>query len=351
MSAPVGRSRPLHAAVIGVGAFGRHHARIYSELSGERVELVGLVDHGGEIAEEVATRLGVPLVARFEDLPVRPDLVSVAVDTTRHRAVAEPLLRSGIHCLIEKPIADRVEDGEALLAAAEAGGACLQVGHVERFNPALAAVAAFPGTPRWIEAHRLAPYRARNRDVGVVMDLMIHDLEILQHIVGAQAGTVAARARTDHDGAEDVCVARLGWGPACGARVVASRVASERRRVLRLFGEDAWLHIDLDAGTAVRGRPKDTGRWAAALATRLAAGPDLEPETLAGALGPLEQAVDAQPLSVEPVEPLRAELEAFVAAVAGGTSPDVSGAQGLAALRTAEEILRQVASGAAGSPA
>ena len=177
-------TRPLRAAVVGAGAFGRHHARIYSEMAAEGVRLVGLVDIDPRGPRALAERLDVPLVGSIGALPEPVDLVSVVVPTTAHRSVAAPLLRQGIHCLVEKPIADSTPDARALVEAADLGGACLQVGHVERFNPVMAAVDRLGEAPLYIEVHRLAPFRARATDVGVVMDLMIHDLDILHHLVG-----------------------------------------------------------------------------------------------------------------------------------------------------------------------
>ena len=347
MTAQDGDRRPLRAAVVGVGAFGRHHARIYTELAEHGVELIGLVDHGGPAAQEVAARLDVPLVGTVEELPATPDLVSVAVSTTQHRAVAEPLLRRGIHCLVEKPITDRREDAEALLEAAAAGGAVLHVGHVERFNPAAAPLLDLPWPPTYVEMHRLAPYRARARDVGVVMDLMIHDLDLLQRLLGMEAEHVTALTRTDHDGAEDVCVARCTFPGGVVARVVASRVAEARGRHVRVFGRDAWLHVDLDGGHAAYAPVPDATAWETHVAALREAPVGLGEDVLAGGLTPAEQALDAQPIALGRAEPLRAELAAFVAAVAGQPSAGVTGAEGLRALTLAEAVLRAAASGAA----
>jgi len=322
---------------VGAGAFGRHHARIYTELAELGIELVGIVDPGTDAPRELAQRFGVPQVASVDELPEAPDLVSVAVPTTRHRAVAEPLLRRGIHCLIEKPIASCGADAQALVEAAAAGGACLQVGHVERFNPALAPVNDLGETPVYIEVHRLAPYRARTRDVGVVMDLMIHDLEILNHLVGEEAETVVAETRTDHGGGEDVAQVRLEWPSGCVAHVTASRVAAGRLRQLRVFTPGGYLRLDLDGQEAHAGRTLRVEGWEAywmGQAARPAAH-----TALAGDLPAEERQLALTALPLGAAEPLRAELEAFVASVRGGPGPLVGGREGWRALELAERIL------------
>jgi predicted dehydrogenase len=330
---------PLRAAVVGVGAFGRHHARIYAEMADLGVELVGLVDRDSPIAEELALRYGVPLVASVDALPVRPDLVSVAVSTTQHRAVAEPLLRGGIHCLIEKPIADRSEDAEALVAAAAAGDAWLHVGHVERFNPVLDALRNLTEAPTYIEAHRLAPHRARARDVGVVMDLMIHDLEILNHLVGEEASGVEALTRTEHGGGEDVCAALLSWPSGCVARVVASRVAEGRGRGVRIWTAGSYLRLDLDAQTAAWAAGPASPAEAQGLRALRRRPLSLGREDLAGRMGPEESARATLALPIAEQEPLQAEILGLVASVRTGAPPRVGGQEGLRALRLAEWVL------------
>lgn len=329
--------RPLRAAVVGAGAFGRHHARIYTELAELGIRLVGIVDPGSDAPRELAQRFGVPQVAQVDELPEVPDLVSVAVPTTLHRVVAEPLLRRGIHCLIEKPLASCGADAEALVAAAAAGGACLQVGHVERFNPVLAAADRLEQAPVYIEVHRLAPYRARTRDVGVVMDLMIHDLEILNHLVGEEARDVSAVLRTDHGGGEDVAQVRLVWPSGCVAHVTASRVADERVRQLRIFTPASYLRLDLDKPEAHLGDAPAEDGWEAYWRGQAARPAGLT--SVGGELPSAERALALSALPVESAEPLKAELEAFAASVRGGARPLVGGREGWRALALAERIL------------
>ena len=300
---------------------------------------MGIVDPSSEAPRELAQRFGVPHVARVEDLPEVPDLVSVAVPTTLHRVVAEPLLRRGIHCLIEKPIASCGADAEALVDAAAEGGACLQVGHVERFNPVLATAADLQEAPLYIEVHRLAPRRVRTRDVGVVMDLMIHDLELLNHLVGAEAQQVSAQTRTDHGGGEDVAQVRLEWLSGCVAHVTASRVAEQQRRQLRIFTPTGYLRLDLDNQGAFAGSIGSVAGWGEYRSSRASRPAALTGEALAGDLPEQERRLALTALPVGTGEPLRAELEAFAASVRGGSGPLVGGREGWRALALAERIL------------
>jgi predicted dehydrogenase len=331
---------PLRVAVVGVGGFGRHHARIYGELRDEGVRLVGLVDVDPAKPRELATRLGVPVASRVEDLPERVDAVSVAVPTRAHRAVAEPLLLRGVHCLVEKPIAPTAAEGEALVAAAERGGALLQVGHVERFNPVMAAIERLGVRPVFVEAHRLAPFTFRSADVGVVMDLMIHDLDLLLHLVGgaeepASVEAVGVPLLSEH---EDIANARISFASGCVANVTASRVSFARMRKVRVFSRDAYVSLDYDKKQALLVR-KSPALDAAALRRAAGAGGDLA--SLAGtSFGDL---LTTETLPIDDGEPLKDELRAFVSAVRRGERPRVSGAEGLRALRLAERVLADVA--------
>jgi len=332
---------PLRAAVVGAGAFGRHHARIYSEMAEVGVHLVGIVDPAADGPGDLARRLGVAHVRDFAELPELPDLVSVAVPTTAHRTVAEPLLRRGIHCLVEKPIAAVSADAEALVRAAAEGGACLQVGHVERYNPVLAAAERLADAPLYIEAHRLAPHRPRARDVGVVMDLMIHDLEILNHLVGEVPDTVEAVARTIHGGAEDIASARIRWPSGCVAHVTASRVATQRMRTTRIFTRSGYLCLDYDGHEARLLEPHARGEaWQRDVGALAARGPSLDEARTSGRRPAFETGLAAEPLPLGEAEPLRAQLDALVDCVRRGRQPLVGGLEGLRALALAERILQ-----------
>jgi predicted dehydrogenase len=333
-------SGPLRVAVVGVGGFGRHHARIYGELSAAgEARLVGLVDLDPAKGRELAERFRVPLVPRIEDLPEAPQAVTIAVPTVHHVRAAKPLLERGIHCLVEKPIAASSAEARELVEAARRGGAVLQVGHVERFNPVMTAVERLGVKPVFLEVHRLAPYTFRSADVGVVMDLMIHDLDIVLHLVGEEPGSVDAVGVPVIGTKEDIANVRLRFPSGCVANVTASRVSINRMRKIRIFGPDAYVSLDYDKKQAllVRKSPKLTS---AELARAAGGGADLT--ALAGAdFGDL---LSTDMLPIDEAEPLKEELRSFLAAAAGRQAPRVGGEQGARALALAERILAEIAS-------
>ena len=327
--------KEIRAAVIGVGAFGRHHARIYHELREEGVRLVGLVDVDPVGPGEVARRLGVPLVACVGDLPEPVDVVSVAVPTVDHRKVAEPLLLRGIHCLVEKPIAGSTLDARALVNAAERGGAVLQVGLVERFNPVMAALDRLGDRPVFFEVHRLAPFSFRAADVGVVMDMMIHDLDILNHLVGEEAEHVDAVGVPIISSHEDIANARITFPSGCVANVTASRVSLQKMRRIRIFSPEAYLSLDYDRREALLVRRASCLKdWMARGGPGRCVAPDPVPS--------FQEMLETEKLPIHDAEPLREEISALVAAVRNGRRPSVGGNEGLRALRLAERILAEI---------
>lgn len=325
---------PLRAAVIGVGSFGRHHARILSELGREQggVRLVGLVDIDPVGPREVADRLQVPLVERVEALPSEVDLVTIAVPTHDHRLVAEPLLARGVHCLVEKPLAGSSTDASALQRAAERGNAVLQVGLVERFNPVMKALERLGSPPAFVEVHRLAPYPHRGTDVGVVMDMMIHDLDLLNHVVGEEATHVEAVGVAVAGGGpgahEDLANARITFPSGCVANVTASRVSLQRMRRFRIFSRDGYLAMDYDRREAFLVIPP-TG-------PRTEVPPPPEGYSPLSALPP---GYAIERLEIGDAEPLKEEITALVGTIRAGARPRVGGDEGLRALRLAERIL------------
>lgn len=308
-------TRPLRAAVIGVGSFGRHHARIFRELEREGVTLVGLVDTDPNGPRDVAAELGVPLVESVDALPGPIDVVSVAVPTVDHRRVAEPLLLRGVHCLVEKPLAGSTADAGALVDAAHRGNAVLQVGLVERFNPVRSALDRLGAPPAFLEVHRLAPFSTRSTDVGVVMDLMIHDLDLVNHLVGEEAERVEAVGVPVLGPHEDMANARITFPSGCVANVTASRASLQRMRRFRIFSTDGYLALDYDRKHALLVRP---------------------PQGDSGLV--------TEELPIRDAEPLRAELAALVAAIREERRPEVGGPDGLRALALAERILADLGS-------
>ena len=315
----------LRAAVVGVGHLGRFHAEKYAALAG--VELVGVVDRDPARARAVADALGVRVFADHRALAGAVDCASVAVPTADHAAVGGDLLRAGIDVLIEKPLASTVAEGDALVRAAATHDRILQVGHLERFNPALRAAAAVITEPRFLECHRLAPFVDRGTDVDVIRDLMIHDLDVIQSFIAADVEAVEAVGVPVLTPRVDIANARLRFANGCIANVTASRVSMKRERMLRLFQPDAYVAIDYDQRKVriVRRIP--------------ASAPGAAPQSNASdALARIEAAEH----DAGQGDPLRDEIAAFVDAVRARTTPLVSGRDGLRALQLAERIAASI---------
>jgi predicted dehydrogenase len=278
------------------------------------VRLVGVVDRDPARAREVADALGVAVFADHRALAGAVDCASVAVPTAAHAAVGGDLLAAGIDVLIEKPLASTAAEGEALVRAAAAGGRILQVGHLERFNPALRAAQAVITEPRFLECHRLAPFVERGTDVDVIRDLMIHDLDVIQSFIAAEVESVEAVGVPVLTPRVDIANARLRFANGCIANVTASRVSLKRERMLRIFQPDAYVAVDYD-----QRRVRIVRR---------------EPSTTPGAL----PNIVADERDAGAGDPLRDEIAAFLAAVRDRTAPLVGGREGLRALELAERI-------------
>ncbi len=307
---------PLRAAVVGVGHLGRFHAEKYAALDG--VQLVGVVDRDPARAREVAEALGTKAFPDHHALAGAVDCASVAVPTGAHAAVAGDLLAAGIDVLVEKPLASTAAEGADLVRAAKTGGRILQVGHLERFNPALRAAQAVITEPRFLECHRLAPFVERGTDVDVIRDLMIHDLDVIQSFIAADVESVEAVGVPVLTPRVDIANARLRFTNGCIANVTASRVSLKRERILRLFQPDAYVAIDYDQRKVriVRREPSPT------------------PGALAN--------IRADEHDAGQGDPLRDEIAAFLAAVRARTTPIVSGREGLLALELAERIAASI---------
>ena len=297
-------------AVVGVGHFGRHHARILSTLPGARLEAV--VDIDADRASAVAAETGTAAETDVTALDGRVDAVTLAVPTARHHAVALPLLERGVSVLVEKPMARSVAEADELIAAAEASGAVLAVGHTERYNPAVAAALPFVQAPRFIEVHRIGTFPARSLDIDVVFDLMIHDLDIILTIVGADVEAVEAVGVPVLTDRVDIANARLRFTTGCIANLTASRISRDRVRKLRFFQRDAYISVDC-AEQVVEG-------W------RVTRTPGTEPEIAGGKL------------DVPRGEPLERELVDFVRGIRAKRPPLVGGVDGRRALALAQRV-------------
>ncbi len=319
----------LKVGVVGVGHLGRHHARVYSELPD--CSFVGAYDTDADRAVAVAGEHG---GVGFEDLPSlleAVDAVSVAVPTTDHHSVARECVEAGVHMLIEKPIAAGLEEATDIVESASGRGLVLQVGHIERFNPAIRAAMDVLSAPKFIEAHRLATFVPRGTDVAVVLDLMIHDIDLILATVDSEVQDISAVGVPVLSPSVDIANARIGFRSGCIANVTASRASRERVRKIRFFQPDAYITVDCMAPRAQVFRKKDLSPE---LLGRLAAG---------GMPGGLSDVVDYEDLAIDTTEPLKLELASFVEAVTGGRRPVVSGEDGLRALGVVLEILDQIA--------
>jgi len=305
---------PLRTAVVGTGYLGRFHAQKYRDIASS--ELIAIADVDAGRAAEVAAEVGANPVADYRELIGQVDAVSVASPTLTHFDVARDLLAAGVHVLVEKPMTSTVQQAQTLIDVAAANNAVLQVGHLERFNPALVGVEKDIVKPLFIESHRLAPFNKRGSDVNVVLDLMIHDIDIILHMVQSNVASIHASATAViSDGAADIANVRLEFENGCVANVTASRVSGKRERRMRVFQKESYIAIDFQENTArVCGVDK----------TRVSE--------------------DGMPLihcddhTHEGGDAIREEITAFLAAIQNGTSPLVTGTDGLRAIKTALQI-------------
>jgi predicted dehydrogenase len=317
----------MRVGVIGTGHLGREHARIYAELPEAR--MVGVYDIDPEAAATAAQRAGCAVHPDRDSLLGAVDAVSVCVPTSMHVEVTTACLEAGVHVLVEKPIADDPDGARSLRDRARRHGCILQVGHVERFNPAMVAATRHLRSPRFVECHRLAPFGRRGAEVAVVLDLMIHDLDLLLAIIGGEIESIAASGVPVLTGSTDIAHARLQFRNGCVANVTASRISPERMRKVRFFQKDSYLSVDLlrEEVSMVRRRPDfDLQAFQEALSR------GESPDVMA--------AIEPVQVRVEREEPLRAELRAFLGAAARGETPLVDAEAGIRALEVACEIER-----------
>lgn len=335
--------RPIRCATVGVGRMGGHHARVYHQIAG--AELVGVLDADASRCAAVADRFGVRAFADVDELiAAGVEAVTIATPTTSHRAIAERLLEAGVACLIEKPLAETSEAAQAIKLAAERTGTTLMVGHIERFNPVIRAVQAatrdgFRIRPRFIEVHRVSPMTFRSVDVSVVMDMMIHDLDVVLMLMdGAEPDEISAcgvGVVTEHD---DVVNARLTWRRpegTCVANISTSRLALKTERVTRITGEQAYLKIDYANKSGVLIRRTANELQMQEVREQLRSGADLTSLDW-------NDLVNIEPLQVEDADMLTLEIEDFLDAVRTGRSPSIDAHAGFANVRTAERIIQSI---------
>ncbi len=313
-----------------MGALGRHHARVLRGLDG--VESAGVYDADPARGRTIADEMGVPLHSSLEDLLDASDAVIVATSTNAHEEVACAATSRGVHVLVEKPLADSLASADRILASARAHGAVVQVGHVERFNRAVAGAAPYLERPLFLESHRLARFTPRSLDVAVVLDLMIHDLDLVATLTNQPADSVLAAGVPVLTAHVDVAHARIGFEGGAVANLTASRISVKRVRKLRVWQSSGYLSLDLAAGKGDFYRLKHGGPAA------LGEGP---PRALEDATG-LESVVERIPIRGAGPEPLVAELASFRDAVAGAAPPPVTGDDGRRALELSLAVERQI---------
>ncbi len=329
-------SRRLRVAVLGAGHLGKFHAKIYAEHPG--AELVGVVDPDGAKARALATEVGCPAFEDASQLPQDLDAVSVATPTVHHAAVAIPFLERGIPVLVEKPLASSVEEADRILAAAKKGRTHVAVGHVERFQPGLKKVREMGLSPRFIECHRLAPFSFRSLDVGVVHDLMIHDLDLVLDLVGSEVESLDAAGGAILTAKEDLASVRLVFKNGARANVTASRASLSPMRRFRMFSSEAYVSLDFtkNYGLVVRKGPEwEKGREAL--------------RTMGPAMLALQKDwITTRVLEVVELDlggeqrPLQAELDSFLRSVRERSAPEVTGEDGRRALELADRIASEI---------
>ncbi|MDQ6768395.1 MAG: Gfo/Idh/MocA family oxidoreductase [Gemmatimonadota bacterium] len=310
--------------VVGAGSLGFHHIRILRDLTG--VQLSGFVETRSDRAREVEKELGVKWHPTLDSLLDTSDAVVVVVPTSAHFVVASAAIERGKHVFIEKPITTTIEEADALLELARRKGVMVQIGHIERFNQAVRAALPYVNKPRFIDSERLAPFSPRGSDVAVVLDLMIHDIDLLLTLVGTDAKEIAAVGVPVLTPMLDIANARVTFTSGAVANITSSRISREKKRKIRIFQQSGYLSLDLAAGTGEFFRLRS----------------DIDPLAVRSAPVDITAYVDRVKLEAPAGEPLKLELESFVAALTGDASVVVTGEEGRLALGVALRIVKEI---------
>lgn len=311
------KMEPIRVGVIGVGYLGKFHAEKYAGL--EEAELVGVVDTNAENGEKISERLGVPAYQDYRELLGKVDAVSIVVPTQLHHPVAKAFLSSGVDVLLEKPMTTTLAEADELIAIAKTGGRILQVGHLERFNAALMSLSGTLENPLFIESHRLAPFKARGTDVDVILDIMIHDIDIILNITRSPATAIhAVGVQVLSEDKNDIANVRLEFASGCVANVTASRISAKEMRKIRVFQQDAYLSIDFASQQAEIYRKQAAGNA------------DGSPQ------------ITYDQIDITQGDALQKEIISFLDAVRHRKVPAVPGEAGRNALQVALEIVEQI---------
>lgn len=334
-------SDPVRVAVVGVGALGYHHARLYAALaSAGGARLVGVHDASPDRVVEVARQVGCPVLGTLEEVIAEADAASVVTPTVTHFEIARRLLAAGRHVLVEKPLASDTAQAEELVRLAREHGCLLQVGHVERFNPVFSYLQRVATAPRFIEGHRLSPFPKRSTDIGVVLDLMIHDLDVVLAFVDAPVVSCDAVGIPVLSSSEDIANVRLHFANGCVANLTASRVSPEQMRKIRVFSggpEPCYVSLDYRAQEGFLYRLAREDEAESSLLTKLLASRSRSVVSeFAG------RRIVREPVPIEKDEPLKLELRSFIECVHGRRTPVVTGEAARRALELALQITRQI---------
>lgn len=317
----------LRCGVAGVGSLGQHHARIYASLPG--AQLVGICETSPARAAEISAKFGCAVFGSLEELGAACDAVSVVVPTDQHAEVALRLLASGCHVLIEKPLCASLEEAERVVAAARAKGRLVQVGHVEHFNPVMGFLEKEADRPQYIMAERLAPYQVRGTEVGVVLDLMIHDIGIVLALVKSPIAKIDSVGISVLSKTEDIANARIEFENGCVANLNASRMSLKKAREIRIFQDNAYLSLDFMNQSGHLVRKSDIIAYGIKMKIGLVKAGDAS-------------SVPVHEIPIEKGEPLALELAHFVESVARSRQPKVGAALGKSALEVAIAITEQI---------
>ena len=325
----------LKVAVVGTGHLGKEHARIYSEMSD--VSLVGVVDTDKDAGEAVAGRCKTRYYSSIKEILNKVDVASVVVPTKSHYKITKELLNNGIHALVEKPMTGTVSEAEDLIMLSKKSSTILQPGYIERFNPALEAIKKLDVSLKFIECHRLSPFTFRSADIGVVLDLMIHDIDIILYLSKSKVKKIDAVGVNVIADKEDIANARIQFENGCVANITASRVSFEPMRRIRLFSENSYISLDYQKQEALiyKKSPKLTLKSI-----------DVENKGVSN-ITDLKNFSFGDMLKIERIkmnnqEPLKKELESFIDCVKNGKEPVVSGEEGIQAIKIADVIREEI---------
>ena len=331
----------VRVAVLGVGSLGQQHARIYNELQQQNiVELVGVFDTDKNRAGLVAQKQGTVALDSLESVTATADAISIVTPTVTHHSLAKQLLEQGKHLLVEKPMTNNANQATELVHLAKRHGCILQVGHIERFNPVFQYLRKVAHEPRFIESHRLSPFPSRSTDIGVVLDLMIHDLDILLSFVKSRVEHIDAAGVRVLSGSEDIANARLRFANDCVANLTVSRVSPESLRKIRVFSSGeapSYVSLDYREQKGYHYRLARDDEPESSLLKKLVAGRD---NTIVSQFG--SRRIVREPVPIQKEEPLKVELESFVQCVVERQEPLVSGESARQAIELALEITSQI---------